>query len=134
MACPAGTDVPEYMEQVRAGNLDAAAEILMHANPMPMITSRICPHPCQDDCNQAKHRGCVSIHCVERAVGDHILSHAGQFYKAPESETGKKVAVIGAGPAGLAAAYYLRKVGHSVTVFDRMEKAGGVLMLSLIHI
>jgi len=133
LACPAGTDVPEYMAQMRAGNMDAAAEIIMRANPMPMITSRICPHPCQDDCNQGKHRGCVNIHCVERAVGDYILNNADRFYTEPKSSTGKKIAVIGAGPAGLAAAYYLRKAGHSVTVFDKMEKAGGVLMYGIPH-
>lgn len=133
LACPAGTDVSEYMEQVREGNFDAAAEIIMRANPMPMITSRICPHPCQDECNQGKHRGCVNIHCVERAVGDYILDNADKFYTKPQNSTGKKIAVIGAGPAGLAAAYYLRKAGHSVTVFDKMEKAGGVLMYGIPH-
>ncbi|MGI6021114.1 MAG: FAD-dependent oxidoreductase [Lachnospiraceae bacterium] len=133
LACPAGTDVPEYLAEVRKGNLDAAAEIIMHANPMPMITSRVCPHPCQDGCNQNKHGECVSIHCVERVVGDHILNNVDKFFAAPAEETGKKIAIIGAGPAGLSAAFYLRKAGHAVTVFDKMEKAGGVLMYGIPH-
>lgn len=132
-ACPAGTDIAEYMELIRKDDWDGAAEVILRANPMPMITSRICPHPCQDDCNQAKHGNCVNIHAVERALGDHILANADRFYKAPAAESGKKVAVIGAGPAGLAAAYLLRREGHSVTVIDKMEKAGGVLMYGIPH-
>ena len=133
MACPAGTDIPAYMAQLRKGNWDAAAEIIMRVNPMPMITSRICPHPCQDSCNQCSHGESVNIHCVERAVGDYILRNAGKFYTAPAAETGKRIAVIGAGPAGLTCAYYMRKMGHSVTVMDKMEKAGGVLMYGIPH-
>ncbi len=133
LACPAGTDISEYMEMIRKDDWDGAAEVIMRANPMPMITARVCPHPCQDDCNQAKHGNCVNIHAVERALGDYILAHADRFYKAPAAESGKKVAVIGAGPSGLAAAYLLRKQGHSVTVIDKMEKAGGVLMYGIPH-
>lgn len=133
VACPAGTDISEYMEYIRNNEWDKAAEVILRANPMPMITSRVCPHPCQDKCNQGKHGSCVNVHAVERALGDHILANADKFYKAPAAETGKKVAVIGAGPAGLAAAYNLRKEGHSVTVIDKMEKAGGVLMYGIPH-
>lgn len=132
-ACPAGTDIPAYMAQIRKGNWDEAAAIIMQVNPMPMITSRICPHPCQDDCNQGKHGDSVSIHGVERAVGDYVLKNRDKFYAAPKTETGKRIAVIGAGPAGLSSAYYLRRSGHSVTVIDKMEKAGGVLMYGIPH-
>lgn len=132
-ACPAATDISEYMELIRKDDWDGAAEVILRANPMPMITSRVCPHPCQDDCNQGKHGTCVNIHAVERALGDHILANADRFYQAPEMESGKHVAVIGAGPAGLAAAYLLRRNGHSVTVIDKMEKPGGVLMYGIPH-
>lgn len=131
--CPAGTDISTYMGLIREGKWDEAAETVLKVNPMPMITSRICPHPCQDECNQGKHGDCVNIHCVERTLGDYILQHADKFYRKPEKETGKKVAVIGAGPSGLAAAYYLRNLGHDVTVIDKMEKAGGVLMYGIPH-
>ncbi len=133
IACPAGTDISEYMELIRKDDWNGAAEVILRANPMPMITSRICPHPCQDQCNQGKHGNCVNVHAVERTLGDYILAHADQYYKAPETESGKKVAVIGAGPAGLAAAYQLRKAGHGVTVIDKMEKAGGVLQYGIPH-
>ncbi len=131
--CPAGTDIPAYMEKLRAGDYDGAAEIIMNVNPMPMITSRICPHPCQDKCNQLGSGDCVNIHTVERSVGDHILANASKFYTAPKTETGKKVAVIGAGPSGLTCAYFMRKQGHQVTIIDCMEKAGGVLMYGIPH-
>ncbi|NCB74350.1 MAG: FAD-binding protein [Clostridia bacterium] len=131
--CPAGTDIPAYMEKLRAGDYDGAAEIIMEVNPMPMITSRICPHPCQDKCNQLGNGDCVNIHAVERSMGDYILADIGKFYPAPKTETGKKLAVIGAGPSGLTCAYFMRKQGHSVTVIDKMEKAGGVLMYGIPH-
>lgn len=131
--CPAGTDISAYMDQIRKGNWDAAAEIVMRVNPMPMLTSRICPHPCQDACNQNHYGDCVSIHCVERTLGDYILANAAKFYQAPAAQTGKKAAIIGAGPAGLTAAYFLRKQGHDVTVIDAHEKAGGVLQYGIPH-
>ncbi|MGI6020484.1 MAG: FAD-dependent oxidoreductase [Lachnospiraceae bacterium] len=131
--CPAGTDIPGYMEQLRAGDWDAAARIFMQYNPMPFITSRICPHPCQDACNQGCDGDCVNIHAVERSLGDYVLENMDKYYKAPEQETGKKAAVVGAGPGGLAAAFYLRTAGNEVVVIDRMEKAGGVLRYGIPH-
>lgn len=131
--CPAGTDIASYMEEIRKGDWDKAAEIIMRVNPMPMCTSRICPHPCQDGCNQNQYGECVNIHCVERTLGDYILANADRFYRKPEQETGKKVAVIGAGPGGLTAAYFLRKEGHDVVVYDSHEKAGGVLQYGIPH-
>ena len=132
-ACPAGTDIAGYMAKLRDNDWDGAARIIMRYNPMPMLTSRICPHTCQDDCNQNVYGESVNVHAVERALGDYILEHADTYYQAPQAESGKKAAVIGAGPGGLAAAYYLRKAGHKVTVYDRMEKAGGVLQYGIPH-
>lgn len=131
LECPAGTDIPAYMEQIRNGNWDAAAQIIMEANPLPMLTSRVCPHTCQTKCNQCANGDSVSIHSVERALGDYILENADKFYKAPETETGKSVGIVGGGPAGLTAAYFLRKQGHAVTIYDKMEEAGGVLMYGI---
>ena len=125
--CPANTDIPAYMERLREGDVEGAARILMEANPIPMITSRVCAHTCQEQCNRCGSDESVSIHGVERYVGDYILEHPDTFYRAPETETGHKVALVGAGPAGLSAAYYLRKAGHDVTVFDKMEEPGGML-------
>lgn len=131
--CPAGTDISEYLEQIRKGDWDAAARIIMCVNPIPMCTSRICPHPCQDNCNQSGYGECVNIHCVERTLGDYILKNADKFYTKPENATGKKIGIIGAGPGGLTCAYYLRLQGHDVTIIDAHEKAGGVLQYGIPH-
>ena len=129
--CPANTDIPAYLERLREGDVEGAAHILMEANPIPMITSRVCAHTCQEQCNRCGSDESVSIHGVERYVGDYILEHPDTFYRAPETETGHKVALVGAGPAGLSAAYYLRKAGHDVTVFDKMEEPGGMLTYAI---
>ena len=138
--CPNNTDIGAYMEKLRAGDWAAAAEIFYRVNPMPTITSRVCAHLCENHCNRMTVMAtediknaddCVSIHTVERALGDYAMQHKDVYYKAPEKETGVNVAVVGAGPAGLTAAYYLRKVGHSVTVYDKMEKAGGMLQYAI---
>ena len=138
--CPNNTDIGAYMEKLRAGDWAAAAEIFYRVNPMPTITSRVCAHLCENHCNRMTVMAtedikdaddCVSIHTVERALGDYAMQHKDVYYKAPEKETGVNIAVVGAGPAGLTAAYYLRKAGHSVTVYDKMEKAGGMLQYAI---
>lgn len=125
--CPAGTDIPGYMEQVRAGNLKKAAEIIMEVNPFPAITSRVCAHFCQRGCNRCESDESVLISGVERTVGDYVIDNSDEFYTAPENSTGKSIAIVGSGPSGLAAAYYLRKAGNDVTVYDAKEEPGGVL-------
>ena len=129
--CPAGTDIPAYMEQLRAGNWDEAARIIMRVNPMPAITSRVCAHFCQQGCNRCASDESVLVGGVERTLGDYILDHPEKFYTAPEKETGKSVAIVGSGPSGLAAAFYLRRAGNKVTVYDSKEEAGGVLMYAI---
>ncbi|NLM52981.1 MAG: FAD-dependent oxidoreductase [Firmicutes bacterium] len=131
MECPAKTDIPAYMAQLRDGNWDEAAHILMQVNPMPAITGRVCAHFCQTGCNRAYEDESVSVRAVERTLGDYILENSHKFYAPPKEETGKSVAVIGSGPAGLSAAYYLRKAGHKVTVYDSKEEAGGMLMYAI---
>ena len=129
--CPAGTDIPAYMEQLRAGNWAGAATILMRANPIPMITSRVCAHFCQDGCNRKQNDESVAVAHVERSVGDYILENCDKFYQAPLTGTGKSVAIVGAGPSGLSAAYYLRKAGNDVTVYDSKAEPGGMLMYAI---
>ncbi|WP_302325450.1 FAD-dependent oxidoreductase [Enterocloster lavalensis] len=129
--CPANTDIPAYMARYRAGDMEGAARILMQANPLPMMTSRVCAHTCQVKCNRCSTDEAVAIHSVERVVGDYVMEHLEQFYSAPKQETGKKIALVGAGPAGLTAAYYLRQAGHSVKVYEAQEEAGGCLMYAI---
>jgi len=125
--CPAGIDIPAYMERLRNDDVDGAAKIIMQANPIPALTSRVCAHFCEEACNRNGHDEPVGIGNVERYVGDYILENSERYYCAPHKNSGKKVAIVGSGPAGLSAAYFLRKEGHHVVVYDRMGEAGGML-------
>ena len=129
--CPAGTNIPEYFAKLREGDWDEAARIFLTVHPLPMFTGRICAHPCQNGCNRNATDESVSINNVERTLGDYIMDNADKFYAPPETETGKSVAVVGSGPAGLSAAYYLRKAGNKVTIYDVKDEAGGMLMYAI---
>ncbi|MCL2121509.1 MAG: FAD-dependent oxidoreductase [Clostridiales bacterium] len=130
-ACPAGTYIPGYLEKLRARDWDAAGSIVMEANPFPAITARVCAHFCQAACNRCHTDEGVLIGGIERALGDYILENASRFYTPPSKESGKSIAIVGAGPSGLSAAYYLRKAGNQVTVYDAKEEAGGMLMYAV---
>ena len=125
--CPAGIDVPAYLHMIRSGDIAHAARTLMDSNPIPAVTGRVCPVFCETNCNRQELDQPVAINSVERGVGDYILDNAKDFYIAPQRESGRKVAVIGSGPAGLTAAFYLRRAGHAVTVYERLPEAGGML-------
>ncbi len=131
--CPAGTDIPGYMACIRNNDWEGAADIFFKFNPMPSMTSRICAHPCKDGCNQCVGGDSVNIPAVERNLGDFIMAHKEKYYAAPAASSGKKCAVIGAGPGGLAAAFYLRRAGNEVTVYDEHEKPGGILQYGIPH-
>lgn len=124
--CPAGVEVPTYLDDIKEGRLHDAFDRFTERNPFPRITGRVCPHPCEDRCNLAIALGeePVSIRSVERWLGD-IAKHFRD--PIPELETGKRIGVVGSGPAGMAAAFYLRRSGHRVTVFDRRRQPGGIL-------
>ena len=125
--CPGNIQIPAYMEHVRNNDLKGAALIILENNPIPAITGRICPHLCESKCNRSDFDEAVSIRNVEQVVGDYILDNAAEFLSAPKKQLKKSVAVVGAGPAGLSAAYYFRKAGYQVTVYDKMPQAGGML-------
>jgi NADPH-dependent glutamate synthase beta subunit-like oxidoreductase/CO/xanthine dehydrogenase FAD-binding subunit len=129
--CPIHNDIPAYMAKIRDGKLEEAVEILLRTNPLAAVTGRICSHYCEEECNRFDFDESVSIRNVERYLGDYALDHKEAFYQGPEFETGKKVAVVGSGPAGLTAAYFLRKQGHAVTVYEIMPEAGGMLRYSI---
>ena len=131
LKCPAATDIPGYFALIRDNRWDEAAERIMQVNPFPVVTSRVCAHFCQSGCRRCVVDEGVLISGVERALGDYILDNAERFYKAPETETGRHVAIVGSGPSGLSAAYYLRKAGNKVTVFDSKDEPGGMLMYAI---
>lgn len=126
VACPAGVDVASYVDAVQQGRVEAAFEAFTARNPFPRVTGRVCPHFCEQACNLEAAGGDepVAIRSVERWLGDET---AHLPHKVRAETTGKHIAVVGAGPAGLAAAYYLRRSGHDVTVFDRRDRPGGIL-------
>ncbi len=129
--CPAHTDIPAYLSRVRNGDLTGAVQIMLDANPIPAITGRVCPIFCEPECSRSEFDEPVAIRCVERALGDYILERKTEFFAPPQSNSGRSIAVIGSGPAGMVAAYYLRRSGHQVTVYEKQPEAGGMLFYSI---
>jgi len=129
--CPAHTDIPSYLSSIRNGDPIRAARVLLDMNPMPAITGRVCPFFCEPACNRGEFDEPVAIRCIERSLGDYVLERVSELYEPPKADSGRSAAVVGSGPAGLAAAYYLRRSGHRVTVFDRLPEAGGMLLYSI---
>ncbi|MEG0157384.1 MAG: FAD-dependent oxidoreductase, partial [Anaerovoracaceae bacterium] len=130
-ACPAHTKISAYLAELREGKIEEAARIILDVNPMPFITSPVCAHFCQESCGRGTFDEGVNIGAIERYMGDYILENREKFYAPPEKENGKKIAILGSGPAGLTAAYFLRKEGYAVTLFERMEEAGGCLAYAI---
>jgi len=123
--CPAGEDITGYMYLAGQERFDEAWQLIMEENPFPATMGRVCFHTCEDTCNRKDHDEALAIHTVERFIGDYGLSN-GLKVDSKENKD-KKVAVVGAGPGGLSAAYHLRKIGYRVHVFDLNEKPGGLL-------
>ncbi len=125
-ACPAGIDVPEYIRCIAGGRPDLAAAVIREKVPFPGILGRVCARPCEDACRRGEVNEPIAVCALKRyAAGRDDGSWKQNQAAAPD--TGRRVAVVGAGPAGLTAAYYLRKKGHAVTVFDENEKPGGMM-------
>ena len=123
-ACPLHILIAEYMQEFAAGNHLAALEIIRRNNPMPAVTGRVCPHFCQSACNRTDFDEAVLIGDIERALGDLGLT---QPYSVENQVCHEKAAIIGSGPAGLAAAVFLARAGVKVTIFEQSEAPGGLL-------
>ena len=124
--CPAHIDVPGYLRMCALGKRGEANAIIREKVPFPGVLGRVCPHPCEDVCRRGEINEAIAICALKRYAAD---GEKGLWKKQAKTEAhgGKKVAVVGAGPAGLTAAFYLRKKGHAVTVFDANPAAGGML-------
>jgi len=127
-SCPVHMDIPGYIKAVRDGDLTTGLRLLYETNPFPEACGRVCTHLCEEACSIGSGGDPVAIRWLKRYIADQVeLSNYGQILPRAEPSTGKKVAVIGAGPGGLSAAYYLALLGHKVTVFEKDEAAGGML-------
>ena len=125
-ACPAGENIQAWLTHAQAGRFKEAWQSLTENNPMPAIHGRVCYHPCETACNRGKLDSSVSIHAVERFLGDLALQENWQFEVATPS-TGKRVLIVGAGPSGLSAAYHLARLGHEVEIHEAGPMAGGMM-------
>jgi glutamate synthase (NADPH/NADH) small chain len=131
--CPVQVDIPEFILALRDNNMEEAVRIMKSKNALPGICGRVCPQEtqCEEVCSLAKKGGQIAIGRLERYVADWEREHMGVSPVTPAPPSGKKVAVVGSGPAGLTAAADLAKMGYGVTIFEALHVAGGVLMYGI---
>jgi NADPH-dependent glutamate synthase beta subunit-like oxidoreductase len=126
-SCPAGEDPQAYIALLDQDRPREAWELLVSANPLPAITGRVCPHPCESGCNRGQYDEPLAIHSIERYLGDQAIERGWNYPLDGPVNNGHQVAVVGAGPAGLSAAWQLLRNGLQVTLYDESSEAGGTL-------
>ncbi|MDD5095514.1 MAG: NAD(P)-binding protein [Dehalococcoidia bacterium] len=126
LACPAGIDIQGYIGLIAIGQYKEALKLIKASNPLPIICGRVCPRFCEAKCRRNAIDEPVSINALKRFVADYDIEN-GAYIPRPKSSTGHKVAIVGGGPAGLAAAYYTALEGHAVDIFDASPQLGGML-------
>jgi formate dehydrogenase (NADP+) beta subunit len=124
--CPAEINIPQYISQIRAGDYAGAITTIRERNPLLLSCGRVCPHPCEDYCRRGIEDEPVSINQLKRFVADWEMNSGNRLPIPCAPDTGKKIAVIGGGPAGVSCAYFLRRLGHSPAIFEAMPKLGGI--------
>ena len=125
--CPANIDIPSFLAHIGHGDYRSAIEVITRDNPLPLTCGLVCPAPCESACVRGGHDGAVFIRPMKSKAAEHCLAHGGYPRPALAPPTGKRIGIVGSGPAGLACAYYLRTLGHAVEIFESQEKAGGML-------
>jgi formate dehydrogenase beta subunit len=125
--CPAEIDIPTYIHQIRQGDYAGAVQTIRERNPLLLACGRVCPHPCESNCRRGVADDPVSINQLKRFAADYEMNSGRHLPVSIAPETGKRIAVVGGGPAGLTCAYFLRRLGHQVTIFEAMPKLGGML-------
>ena len=124
--CPIGQDIPQYVELVGKGAYDAALKLIVEKNPLPFITGTICPHHCADKCTRNFYEESIRIRRAKLTAAQNGLDSLLRDLK-PAAPNGKRVAIVGGGPAGMAAAFFLARQGARVTLFEKREKLGGIV-------
>jgi formate dehydrogenase (NADP+) beta subunit len=130
-ACPAGIDVPRYVRLTAEGKFAEAAAVVREQVPFPRVLGRVCFHPCEGVCRRGQLNQPIAICALKRFIAEQDNNKEWQTKARKAEPTGKKVAVVGSGPAGLTAAYYLAKLGHSVTVFEALPEPGGMMRVGI---
>jgi len=130
-ACPAKLDIPGYIELIRNNKFEESLDLIRENCILPGVVGRVCTHPCEDACVRKDIDEPLSIRLLKRAAADYELQHGGSSLKVPQKEREEKIAIIGAGPAGLAAAYHLRSMGYGVTIFESLPHAGGMAAVGI---
>jgi len=125
--CPAEIDIPRYISQIREGKYEDAVNTIKERNPLLLSCGRVCPHPCENYCRRGIEDEPVSINQLKRFVADYEMNSGIRVPISCAHPTGKSAAVIGGGPAGLSCAFFLRRLGHDVTIFEAMPKLGGII-------
>jgi len=131
MECPAHMNPPEYINLIAKGQYEEAIRRMKETNPLPLVCGRICPRTCETKCRRNHYEGPVGINYLKRFVADVDIAKDQPYLPSIQPATGKRAAIIGAGPAGLTAAWFLARAGHRVTIFERREKPGGMLRYGL---
>jgi NADPH-dependent glutamate synthase beta subunit-like oxidoreductase len=126
-ACPAGEDQQAWFAKLQEGHTEEAWTSLVAANPLPGITGRVCPHPCEGACNRATLDGALAIHNVERWLGDEAVAKGWRYPVEAPAPDAPSVAIVGAGPAGLSAAYHALRHGFRARIYEAAPEAGGLL-------
>ncbi len=124
--CPAGENIQAWLSLAQEGKLEEAWQVIMADNPLPAVCGRVCYHTCEGQCNRTNIDSAVSIHAVERFLGDEALKNGWKIAR-PSAPTGKRILIVGAGPSGLSAAYHLSRMGHYAEIREAGPCAGGMM-------